>query len=233
MVTTKFIEKVQETPTDWSFRFEKPVGYEYKAGQYSVMRMPMMFPDTRHGARTCSLSSSPTEDFLQFTFTIRDTGFKQTIMEMQPGDEASISPARGPLTLDEVKTDHLCMVAGGIGVAPFRAIAKFMQDKGLTNPKTTLFYSDKDHHEIVFAKEWQSFQNLVCNITLTRLGEEHTWDGLRGRLQWEMFEAAETIGDDVTYMLCGAPEMVIDVRAMLEAHGVNPERIIQELFTGY
>lgn len=233
MFPTKFIEKVQETPTDWSFRFMKPDGYEYKAGQYSVIRMPMLFPDDRHGARTCSFSSSPSEDYLQFTFTMRDTGFKKTIMEMKTGDEATITPARGPLTLDSVHTGHLCMVAGGIGVAPFRSIAKYMLDHSLTTPKTTLFYSDKDHHEIVFADEWQQFQQLECYITLTRIGEEHPWDGLRGRLQWEMFESAKAMGEDVTYMLCGSPEMVRDVRVMLEERGVPAERIVLEMFTGY
>lgn len=233
MATAQFLERVQVTPTDWSFRFTVPDGYTYKAGQYAVIRMPMRYPDDRFGARTCSFSSSPTEKFLQFTFTVRETGFKKTLMEMVAGEEVMITPARGNLTLENVKTSELVMIAGGIGVAPFRGMVKYMHDMDLDLPKVSLLYSDKDHHEIAFASEWEMYPDLALLITLTRLPENHEWSGLKGRINWEMVKSLFADKTDSTFMLCGSPEMVKYSHELLQKNGVPPQNIIQELFTGY
>lgn len=233
-MNASFLEKIQESPTDWSFRFTIPDGYIYKAGQYSVLKMDMKFLDTRHGARTCSFSSSPSEPFLQYTFSMRDTGFKKTLMALEPGEPVLITPARGALTLDSAETSHVCMIAGGIGVAPFRGIMKYVSDNHLKQPKLSLIYSDKSVEELVFHQEFSSYESFMnIDYTLTR-EDKLDWQGRRGRIDWDMLENyEESYGDDVTYLLCGSTEMVQYVHALLQAHAVPKERIIMELFTGY
>lgn len=234
-MNSSFIGKIQETPTDWSFRFTKPENYSYIAGQYSVIKMEMKFPDQRHGARTCSFSSSPTEEYLQYTFTIRESGFKLTLMELEPGDNVLITPARGNLTLQSVTTSAACMIAGGIGVAPFRGILKYLYDTKVVVPQVSLLYSDKTVEEVAFKSEFDRLaeSGMQIEYTLTR-AEEGLWHGKRGRIDWKMIEPYELqYAGDVTYLLCGSTEMVQHVHQILQSKAIPRERIVLELFTGY
>lgn len=238
MFKTKYVGKIQETPTDWSFLFEIPDGFSYKAGQYSVIRIELTHLDTRSNARTCSTSSSPTEKYLQFTFTIRDSGFKNTLMEMKEGTEVELTPARGKMILDEVQTEHCVMIAGGIGVTPFRGIIKDAYDTKQTAKKISLIYSDKTLEELAFYPELKTievdYSHFKAFYTLTRhLPTAGEWQGRLGRINEEFI--VECIGsiDECTFMICGPVDMCKSAIAQLQSLGVLRERMITELFTGY
>jgi len=238
MFKSKLIDKIQETPTDWSFRFSRPRGFEYFAGQYTVIRSSLIYPDVRGNSRTCSLSSSPSEDYLQFTFTMRHTGFKDTLMEMSVGTEVELFPVRGKMILEDVETEHCLMIAGGIGVAPYRGIIKFVHDNPSLNRKITLLYSDKTIPELCFKKEFDQISEIDSRLkivyTLTRHdSQEHIWDGRQGRIDPDFIIANAGIMDLTRYMVCGPVEMVKDTMAILLANGVEREWIMAELFTGY
>jgi len=238
MFKSKYIGKVQETPTDWSFRFEIPKGFEYRGGQYSVIRIDLAHPDSRSNARTCSTSSSPTEPYLQFTFTIRNTGYKDTLMEMQPGEEVELTPARGKMVLDQSMSEHCVMIAGGIGVTPFRGIIKEAYDLRRLDKKITLIYSDKTLSELAFFSEFKDIESDYANFrafyTLTR----HTfdageWAGRMGRINEEFIIESVADLEVCTFMVCGPVEMCKGAMAQLSSLGVTRERIITEMFTGY
>jgi ferredoxin-NADP reductase len=241
MYTVKLIAKIQETPTDWSFRFTKPEGFEYIAGQYAVLRVNLKYLDDRHGARTCSLSSAPEENFLQFTFSMRETGFKKTLMEMNLGDEATVSKARGVLTLAEVQQKHVCMIAGGIGVAPFRGILQ-SELKGSSKSyyeMLKLIYIDKTEAELAFRREFDDFvidnpnRFSVC-YSLTRAYEDVGWTGNRGRFSEQLLlDVVGCPSVNFAYLICGVPEMVLAAKEILLLNNVKNEDIYCELFTGY
>jgi ferredoxin-NADP reductase len=233
-----FLEKVQETPTDWSFRYSLPEGYTYKAGQYSVIRVPPKRVDYRNNVRTCSTSSSPTEPFIQFTFTIRSTGFKDTLMDMVAGEEVDITPARGKMILDEIYMPRLVMIAGGIGVAPFRGMIKYAYDTSLQDTYIQLLYSDKTIAEIAYKKEFdqivQERPNIDVVYTLTRHEDWHgDWIGKQGRINAEFMLNHVEDFENTQFMVCGPVDMVRSAMAVLESVHVPRERIIGELFTGY
>lgn len=241
MYTVKLIAKIQETPTDWSFRFTKPEGFEYIAGQYAVLRVNLKYLDDRHGARTCSLSSAPEERFLQFTFSMRETGFKKTLMEMSVGEEAIVSKARGVLTLADVQNKNVCMIAGGIGVAPFRGILQ-SELRGAQQSyyeKLKLIYIDKTEAELAFRREFEEYvaENpdifSVC-YSLTRVDNAHAWTGNRGRFSEQLLlDVVGRTNNDYAYLICGVPEMVLAAKEILLLNEVQNEDIYCELFTGY
>ncbi len=233
-----FIEKIQETPTDWSFRFEKPEGFKYKAGQYSVIRVPPLREDYRNNVRTCSTSSSPTEPYVQFTFTMRHTGFKDTLMDMDRGFEVELYPAVGKMTLEDVPGDKVVMIAGGIGVAPYRGMIKYAYDTNMSDRKITLLYSDKVIEEISYKAEFDAiaaaFPSFMPVYTLTRHEESHgEWKGERGRITSEFIQRYVDDVENTHFMVCGPEQMVRSGLLYLGELGVPRERITAELFTGF
>ena len=78
-----------------SFRFEKPPGWAFKAGQY--LDMTLLDPsevDSEGNARTFSIASAPHEETLMVATRMRDTAFKRVLRTMPLGTAVKIE---GPL----------------------------------------------------------------------------------------------------------------------------------------
>ena len=113
----------QETPDVKSFIFEKPENFSFVAGQFLTLFLDV--EDPRGNYRQFSIASSPTEDSVMITSTMRGSPFKQKLAEMQ-GQKIRARGPFGRFTLQEAER-HV-MVAGGIGVTPFRSMIKFATD---------------------------------------------------------------------------------------------------------
>lgn len=228
-----------------TFIFEKPRGFTYKAGQYMYWTLPeLKYPDSRGNIRHFTLSSSPTEDFLSMTIRLREeSGYKKTFNEYRVGAEVI---ARGPegvfLLEDERTTVPQVMIAGGIGITPFRSIAKYTTDKGLAVP-IHIIYSNSIPEEIAFRKEFEELAtknpNLKVTHTITKPEEgTESWTGPTGRINEELIQKLTTdppAGGLTTgiFWLCGPPPMVSALEEVLEKMQISPERIKAEKFTGY
>lgn len=89
---TRVIDVIQRTPDVKSIRFEKPQGFSYLAGQYVVLTPgdssnPMKKPFT--------LSSSPTEGFLEITKKLTGHPFSNVLAGLKPGDLVYINGPYG------------------------------------------------------------------------------------------------------------------------------------------
>lgn len=226
-----------------TFIFEKPRGFTYKAGQYMYWTLPeLKYPDSRGSIRHFTLSSSPTEDFLSITIRIREeSGYKKTLDEAQPDYEVI---ARGPegvfILEDENTTLPQIMIAGGIGITPFRSMAKYAADKGLPIP-IHIIYSNSIPEEIAFRKEFDELMvknpNLKITHTVTKPEEsKEPWTGFTGRINEELIR--KLIPDtrhlkSGIFWLCGPPPMVSALEEVLEKLQVPQDKIKIEKFTGY
>lgn len=239
----KLLEKRDEAKGTKTFIFEKPQGFTYKAGQYMYFTLPeLKYPDRRGNVRHFTLSSSPNEDFLLITVRIREeSGYKKTLDEAQPGYEVTARGPEGVFTLeDERTTVPQVMIAGGIGITPFRSIAKYATDKGLVVP-IHIIYSNSIPEEIAFRKEFEELvimnPNLKVTHTITKPEEsKKEWTGLTGRIDEELIQ--KLIPDTwnlkpVIFWLCGPPPMVSALEEVLEKLQIPQDKIKIEKFTGY
>jgi glycine betaine catabolism B len=96
---TNVIEIIQRTPDVMSIRFEKPQGFSYRAGQYVIVTLvvtPDNSPDRMK--KPFTLSSSPTEDFLEITKKLTGHPFSNALAALRPGDKFSINGPFGEFT---------------------------------------------------------------------------------------------------------------------------------------
>src|SRR4030066_669353 len=171
-------EILQRTYNVSSFRFPRPAGLEYTAGQF-------FFITIKQGGKELnkhfSFSSSPTEkEHIEFTKKFTDSEFTAALKTLKPGDWARIEAPFGNFTF-EGEHEKIGMLAGGIGITPLVSICKYCTDKQL-NTKITLLYGCRTESDIAFRKGLEEMQqqnsNLKIVFTLNEAG--NGWKGRGG-----------------------------------------------------
>src|SRR3989344_2458531 len=125
-----FVEVIKETAGISSFKLEPETPIKYKPGQWVDVRL--MDNGRWTMKHNFSLSSSPTEDFLQFTTKYRrESEYKKALWSKRAGDAVEIRGPFGEFVLDTSDRRPRMFIAGGIGITPFRSMIKYMTDKKL------------------------------------------------------------------------------------------------------
>jgi ferredoxin-NADP reductase len=230
-------ESAPETPSVRTFRFDYVGGnLSWKAGQNLVMTIPGL-DDPRGATRPFTISSSPTEGGVVAVSTLmRESPFKRHMAAMAKGDTVDYEGLEGEFVLESGRP--AVMIAGGIGVTPFRSMLKFAVDTRLEKP-LVLIYSSKTPADIVFRAELEEFARRSHTIrllhTITRPEQaSEPWAGRTGRIDAELIrEGMRGIRHPLVYV-AGPPGFVSETKRLLdeEAH-VSKDDLRTDEFDGY
>jgi ferredoxin-NADP reductase len=180
-----------------------------------------------------SLASSPTRPHLEYAVRLSDSPYKRTFAALRPGDGVALFGPIGDFVLRE--TRPAVFLAGGIGITPLKGMAEYAADKALSIP-VRLVYSSRTEEEIAYRAEIEALQNQNPQFrvlhTLTRSTGDG-WQGLTGRIDRKLVEAASNGLVDPVYYICGAPGMVEGTWQLLRDLGVPEDDIEYEAFHGY
>lgn len=230
---TTTLSVTQETPSVFTYRFVKPPGFLYKAGQFINIEIPVENPDNRGSKRNSSLASSPTEDFLMISMRRGVSQFKKTLEQIKIGAPVKIVGPLGRFTLNEDETTPAVMLTGGIGITPFRSMIKYATDKKLKK-HITLIYSNKTASDIPFQQELFALHAKNEHLTIYHtVTQDESWTGKKGRISEELIRECVPSLEKAEYYICGSPQMVTSLRALLATMQIPSERIAFEPFTGY
>ncbi|MDZ7735296.1 MAG: FAD-dependent oxidoreductase [Gammaproteobacteria bacterium] len=101
------------------------------------------------------------------------------------------------------------MIAGGIGITPFRSMIRHAVDTAAGNA-IILLYSNDTPDEIAFREELDSLaeNNDWLTVIHTITGDSGSWSSRTGRIDADLI--AEHAGrlDSPVYYVCGPPDMV-------------------------
>jgi len=234
------VEAYAETPTTQTFRFRLDGAmFDFRPGQYVTVKIAGV-DDPRGPQRPFTLSSSPSEaDALWITTRMGGSPFKEALKELGAGGDCSGRVnLRGPLgkfTLDRQRP--AVMIAGGIGITPFRSMIRWVKDTQAEVP-IVLLYSNETPAEIAFREELddlaeaESWLEVVHTITDPEAAED--WDGRTGRIDDKLIGEAAARLDHPVYYVCGPPGMGEGVHdAVVEDLGVREADLRPESFSGY
>ena len=219
------------------FRFEKPEGFQFIAGQWSLLTVPATgFEDDRGLRRPLSIASSPLEKELLFATKLSDSAFKRTMAEMQPGTTITLGSPMGALVLPAQTTTPLVFLAGGLGITLFRSMCRYAAD-AKTGHAITLFYSSRTPEETPFLEELlripEQNEGIAVVVTMTRAPEDPaSWTGLRGRLGAETIKERCPVWEKANYYVAGPPVMADAMKQTLVTMNLPADRIKVELFAG-
>lgn len=229
-------EAVAEGTT--AFYFDKPADFTFKAGQF--IEMTLLDPpetDAEGNSRAFTIASGPAEPHLMIATRMRDSAFKRVLGNLPIGSDVEIEGPFGNLVLHNNAARPAVLLAGGIGITPFRSIV-FRAAKEHLPHRLFLFYSNRRPEDAAFLGELQALRAGNANYTLvdTMTGLKpgsHSWKGESSRVSKEML--TKYVGDlnGPIYYLAGPPGMVAAMQTLLNSAGVNDDDIRPEEFAGY
>jgi len=222
-------EKIPETPGVSTLKLSNSDGStpHYIPGQF----ITVYFPNTgTPEGKAYSISSPPAEG--TFSITVKAIGeFSNRLCAMKPGDEVTGSLPYGYFQ-SESQVSDLVLVAGGIGVAPFRSM---ILDSLKRTPKRKihLFQSARTAAELIFKSELEkaakNSKNISLNYSVTR--EESIPTAIQhGRITADRVVDNLPSLKDPEFLLCGSIAFTRDLWKGLRARGVPEYSIYTEAF---
>ncbi|MGH9439676.1 MAG: FAD-dependent oxidoreductase, partial [Terriglobia bacterium] len=136
-----------------AFRFYRPPGWTFRAGQFvdiSLLGPPET--DAEGNVRGFSLASAPDEETLLVATRMRNTAFKRFLGVAPPETEVKVEGPFGDFRLHRDTTRPAVMLAGGIGITPFRSIVLDAAHRELKH-RIFLFYFNRRPEDAPFLDE--------------------------------------------------------------------------------
>jgi len=217
-------EQKQIGPGLYTFTFEKPSWFRHRPGQYMEWSLPMRAADSRGTRRYFSLASSPTEDRIMIAAKFPDppSAFKAALLAQSAGDQVTAGELAGDFTLPRDPGRPLALIAGGIGITPFRSMVKNLLDRR-ERRDVVLVYGAASEDELAFREVFDEAERTIGLRPVYVMGPI-TAQVLRDVLP------------DATRRRCfvsGPPAMVDATTSALRSVGVRRTSIRTDFFPGY
>ncbi|MBC8065545.1 MAG: FAD-dependent oxidoreductase [Chlorobia bacterium] len=167
-----------------------------------------------------TIASAPHEGTIHISTRVSQSAFKQALNAMRPGDEIQSHSLEGDFTWEEISVVPVVVVAGGIGITPYRSILLSRDVTGEPLNATLLYFNRTD--EVPFRRELESLAAKHPEFALkVVVGEQVSADSIR-RL------APQSSGQIV--FISGPEPMVEAIGSDLKDRGVE---VKQDWFPGY
>lgn len=221
-----------------AFQFEKPKDWTFKAGQFIDITLENPpETDAEGNTRGFSIVSAPQEDFLMVATRLRDTAFKRSMQKVPIGTKAKIEGPFGNLVLHNNSARAAVLLAGGIGITPFRSILVRAAKEKLPH-HIFLFFSNRRPEDAPFLDELEALQKENPNFKLIATMSEmqkskRPWKGETGHINKEMLDKYLKDVKNGIYYIAGPAGMVHGLHDVLNKTGVDDDDIRLEEFEGY
>ena len=221
-----------------AFHFDKPAGFEFRAGQ--AIDLTLLNPpetDAEGNTRAFSIVSAPFDPELMIATRMRDTAFKRTLRSMPLGTQVKIEGPSGSFTLHKNSSRPAVFLAGGIGITPFFSMIRQADHDRLPH-QLYLFYSNRSPDDAPFLGTLEeitkSNPNFHLVLTMTEMSKpSRQWTGETSFINGEMLKKNLPNLQGPIYYIAGPPAMVTAMRQILVQANVDEDDIRTEEFAGY
>jgi ring-1,2-phenylacetyl-CoA epoxidase subunit PaaE len=231
----------RETRDSVSIRLAVPEAlqsaFAFTPGQYLTLRAKLDGEDIR---RSYSICSGPDDGELRVGIKKVPGGAFSTFANenLKPGDSIEVMPPQGRFTPKPASAGrHVLGIAAGSGITPVLSIIRSILSREPAS-RVTLIYGNQTSQSVMFAEEIEDLKNrnlgrfAVAHI-LSREAQDVAV--LAGRITTEKLRALANgivnLASVDEAFLCGPEGMVREAKEALAALGVQPGRIMAELFT--
>ena len=207
----------------WTIVCDRPVGFIFEAGDWIDIGIDGAI---LKGGKTYSISSSPSEDIIAITFRAGISEFKRALHKVQPGDRLFISQYGNDYNFQLNRHRSSVLIAGGVGIAPFRSMLKEMVDHHDRN-QVTLIYLNQ-HDDFLFKMELDQWATQLPSLSIRYI---NTKDSNRKKREGLIQSFINDINQN--FYISGPPAMVEANEHLLIDIGVHVRNIRIDSFGGY
>ena len=228
-VPVKVLAVIDETPEIRTFRMERPEGFDFRPGQFLMIRVAAQGKDE---VRCYSISSSP-EAAGYLEISVRRQGRASGALH-ETIRAGGVLPIRGPGGdfVYPVEPDvPLVLHAGGVGVTPMISMLRHAAKSEPGRPVTFL-YTVRAEPDVAFRDELavlaRRAPGVRVYVTLSR-GEPKP-GFLTGRMDPQKIARYVPDPAKAIHLICGPAPMIASLREGLASLGVPEDRIRFEAF---
>jgi ferredoxin-NADP reductase/Na+-translocating ferredoxin:NAD+ oxidoreductase RnfD subunit len=231
-LTLARIERISERVYNYVFTSSHPLSF--RAGQYMEWTLAGVPSDGRGNRRSFTIASSPTEDTVQVGLKYYEPSstYKKVFANLKPGDTIFAGQISGSFTIDGLQTRKLALIAGGVGITPFRSMIKQIVDEG-RNVDITLFYSVAELSELAYLDVFRAARSYGVRLIPVSPNPNNSAGVLTGRMTPELIRDHLPDFADRTFLVSGPNAMVQGVSRTLHQLGVARRYIRTDYFSGY
>ena len=202
----------------------RPVQYGFRGGQFNMVYVFGV------GEAAISISSDPGKPS-QIAHTIHRVGtVTSALAQMRKGDIVGI---RGPFgtswPIGEAVGKDVCIVAGGIGLAPLRPVMYELLRRRADFGRIMLLYGARSPIDLLFRVEleqWGRQNNVEIIVTVDR--GDSSWKGNIGVVT-HLFSYLKLDARETLAFVCGPEVMMKYTLDELERRGIPPEQVFVSL----
>ncbi len=210
----------------YEFVFIKPVGINFKAGQYLEWVLPHTGADNRGTRRYFTIASSPLDNTMRIgvRFGEKNSSFEKALLSLKPGQTIIASQLGGDFVLMSDSTIKVACVAEGIGVTPFISHISHMELSKISND-TVLFYCNNTLAEVAYRDRIQASQSMIPLKVINILAKEDITCYETGYLTAKIIKKYAPDFLERSWYLSGTSAMVDVNTKLLKELGVDRGKI--------
>ena len=223
--TVERIESLSYNVRSFRLRLVEPPKLDFKAGQFIIMNVPH---EGKTVKRAYSVASPPHDPGVELCIQHVESGIASTwFWKLKEGEQVSLSGPHGAFLFKEPLDYDPVFIATGTGVAPMRAMIKYLFQNSFTRDVWLLF-GTRYEHALLYESEFRSLAQMRHNFHYIPLvSRPKEWHGEVGHVQ-QAFQKHIPDWSNKEIYLCGWLEVVKAVCKDLEGFGVPKDKLHYE-----
>jgi ferredoxin-NADP reductase len=204
--------------------------FEFKPGQFVGIQADVPGYGVR---KTPYCITSPPNDERTFRLLIRlvpEGPLSYYLGSLRVGDVIAFRGPTGRSMLPKEDDTELILLATGVGIGPFLALAHHLLPKGFDRP-LRVFWGLRLVEDICLLDELDdlaaAYPTFSYQISLSQ--PPHTWNGLRGRLTHTVPTLLDSLGGKHFYLV-GNGAMIEEIASALSDLGVDKRLVYEEYY---
>jgi ferredoxin-NADP reductase len=229
------LKKIPRSADTTSFRFSRPPSYTFEAGQNYSITIPSPEGPLEH---RFSHADSPTEDHVELTTRLTGSAFKNALVALPLGAEATFKGPYGRFVF-QYQTPKIAFLTGGIGITPVRSMLRYLADTGgagrVAGQELAMFYGSMTADGIVYKEELDELARTVAGLRVVHVITDpgKGWHGYSGFITAGIVRAELADPQAWTYYVAGPPPMITAMQKVTGELGIAESQIVTESFAGY
>jgi ferredoxin-NADP reductase len=230
-----FVSSVEIAPMIYSVTLKPVRPIRFTAGQYIELTLPHTQADYRGVRRMFSIASQPDDEYIKLGLvTARpSSSFKAALLGLAPGTHIRATQVGGSFVLPKTSTGPIVMIAGGIGITPFRSMIAQLISRA-DKRQVTVFYAAKHETSLVYGGLLNRAREVLGTKVIPIISEPtSTWSGPKGMISYDFIDRYVDNMSGCVFYISGPNVMVSAIRRQLISGGVPGYRIKTDYFSGY